>query len=164
MFLSDNGDFPIWKWGIFLPILRIFYWQNTPWFSIAVLKLHIRCTSLSNSAVIAILYFLLNTFFFSSGNTDGEKSVFKYYGCSYCIFILTYISTHIKKFPPRQRHWLFLKSSRFVDTDTYWATGTLIKPPYPIKWPPFLSPWLPTLDSVFEFQLFTKCVNALTGW
>ena len=29
MFLSDNGDFPIWKWGIFLPILRIFYWQNT---------------------------------------------------------------------------------------------------------------------------------------
>ena len=30
MFLSDNGDFPIWKWGIFLPILRIFYWQNTP--------------------------------------------------------------------------------------------------------------------------------------
>ena len=29
MSLSDNGEFPIRKWGIFLPILRNSYWQNT---------------------------------------------------------------------------------------------------------------------------------------
>ena len=44
--------------------------------TIAVPKLHIRCTSLSNSTVIAMLYFLLRILFFSSGKTVGEKSVF----------------------------------------------------------------------------------------
>ena len=44
--------------------------------TIAVPKLHIRCTSLSNSTVIAMLYFSLRILFFSSGKTVGEKSVF----------------------------------------------------------------------------------------
>ena len=58
--------------------ISIFFCREQALFfcTIAVPKLHIRCTSLSNSTVIAMLYFLLRILFFSSGKTVGEKSVF----------------------------------------------------------------------------------------
>ena len=56
---------------------------------------------------------------------------------SYCIFILTYISRsfHCDSGPGSFSNHLVL------------SLQILIKPPYPIKWPPFLSPWLPRIAS-----------------